>query len=262
MVQAIANGLRINYEDLGHGEPALLLMSAWCMSHAGFAQLPIKCAKNRRVLALDWRGHGQSESPIDDFGADDLLEDALAVIKASGVQQVIPVTLSHSGWIAVELRRKLGERIPKLVHLDWLVLPAPPAYMEFMKGLTTPDKWQQTRDQLFKIWLQDVDNTDVIDFIQGEMGSYSSETWMRSGREISASYVKWGSPLEALNSLDPHVPVLHLYAQPKDPEFLTAQKSFANSHSWFHVKNLEAKSHFPTFEVPDNIASEIENFIS
>ena len=45
------------------------------------------------------------------------IKDALSVIRASGVQQVIPVALAHSGWIALQFRRELGERIPKLISI-------------------------------------------------------------------------------------------------------------------------------------------------
>lgn len=84
---------------------------------------------------------------------------------------------------------------------------------------------------------------------------------MRAGREIGASYAQWGSPLEALTSLQPPVPVLHLYAQFKDPEFLAAQESFATTHPWFNARKLKAKSHFPTLEVPNEIATAIEEFV-
>jgi hypothetical protein len=40
-----------------------------------------------------------------------------------------------------------------------------------------------------------------------------------------------------------------------------AQQSFAAVHPWFSVYRLEAQSHFPMFEVPDAIASAIEEFV-
>ena len=37
-----------------------------------------------------------------------MVADALAVIEAAGIEQVVPVAASHSGWVAIELRRRLG----------------------------------------------------------------------------------------------------------------------------------------------------------
>lgn len=262
-LQAISSdGIRISYEDLGQGEPALLFIHAWCQSHGSYNQFLMRLAAHRRVLAFDWRGHGHSESPAGDFGANDVVEDALAVIAASGAQLVIPVTIAHGGWIAIELRRRLGERIPQIVHIDWIVLPPPPQFVELVKGLQSPEQWQQVRDQLFKIWLEGVDNPEVIRFIHEVMGSYSAEMWIRSGREIGSGYAQAGSPLQALSTLEPPVPVLHLYTQPDDPEYLAAQESFAATHPWFSVHKLKAHSHFPTFEVPDEIEAAIEKIIA
>jgi pimeloyl-ACP methyl ester carboxylesterase len=107
-----------------------------------------------------------------------------------------------------------------------------------------------------------VDEPDVIRFVREEMGGYSGEMWMRSGREIGGGYAKAGSPLNELETLNPPLPVLHIYAQPDDPGYLNAQQSFAAEHPWFHVQKLQAHGHFPTFEAPGPIASAIEAFVA
>ncbi|WP_448562622.1 alpha/beta fold hydrolase [Trichothermofontia sp.] len=255
------SAVKIYYEDLGQGEPALLMMPAWCMSYAGFATLPQICAANRRVLALDWRGHGQSETPSEDFGAEGLIEDTLAVIAASGAETIIPVTMSHSGWVGIEVRKRLGDRIPKIIHLDWLVLPPPPEYVEFVSGLAEPDKWEGVRDALFDIWLEGTDDPALTAFVRGEMGSYGADMWMRSGRGIGGCYQAGEYPLNAMMTIDPPAPILHIYAQPSADDYLAAQEAFAQEHPWYHVHRLQANSHFPTFEVPEDMARAIEGFV-
>jgi hypothetical protein len=61
------------------------------------------------------RGHGKPGPASTDFGSEGLLEDVLAVIGWSRAEQVVPVAPAHSGWIAIELRRHLAHRIPKIV---------------------------------------------------------------------------------------------------------------------------------------------------
>ncbi len=261
MPETTRSGVRIDYDDKGSGEPALLMTTAWCMSRNGFANLIEDCAAHRRVLALDWRGHGRSERPDKDYGAADLVEDALAVIEESGAQQVVPVTMSHSGWVAIELRKRLGGRIPKIIHTDWVVLPPPPPYMDLVHGLASKEGWQQARDVLFNIWLEGVNNQKVIHFVRDEMGSYDEETWMRSGREIGGCYERGGFPLKALAELQPPVPTLHIYAQPKDEGYYQAQLDFAKQNPWYHVHRLQAHSHFPTFEAAEEMAGIIQEFV-
>jgi pimeloyl-ACP methyl ester carboxylesterase len=262
MPEVQSHAIRISYDDHGQGEPALLFMPGWCGSRRVFDELAPRCARRRRTLAIDWRGHGESARPADDFGADDLVDDALAVIEASQADRVVPVAMAHAGWVAIELRRRLGARIPKLVLLDWIVLEAPPPFLGALRSLQDPAQWQQTREQLFSMWLQGLDIPALTHYVREDMGSYPFEMWTRAGREISKAYAKAGSPLQAPATLDPPVPVLHLYAQPDDPGYLATQQSFAATHRWFQVSKLQARSHFPMYEVADEMAMAIEKFVA
>ena len=173
---------------------------------------------------------------------------------------MVPVALSHAGWVAIELRRRLGARIPKLVLLDWIILDAPPPFLGALQSLQDSTQWQHTREQLFGMWLEGVDSAELTRFICEDMGSYPFAMWARAGCEIAAAYTEGGSPLRALATLDPPVGVLHLYAQPDDPGYLAVQQSFAVAHPWFRVEKLQARSHFPMFEVPEAMAAAIEEF--
>jgi pimeloyl-ACP methyl ester carboxylesterase len=261
VAQVMSAGVQINFDDLGRGEPAQLFLPGWCANRTVFQDLMPLCTTHRRSLSLDWRGHGQSGVPAGDFDDTALVVDALAVIEASGIEQVVPVALAHSGWVAVELRRRLGERIPKIVLLEWLVLEPPDPFLEALRGMQSPNRWRETVDQILTLWLDDAADSALIRFVQEEMGSYDFAMWARAARAISRAYKKAGSPLKALSQLEPPLPVLHMYATPPDPEFLAAQQSFAAAHPWFSVHKLQARSHFPMFEVPAEIASAIEQFI-
>ena len=106
-----------------------------------------------------------------------------------------------------------------------------------------------------------MDNPAVIRHVHEDFARSGYEICARAGREISASYAQWGDPLQALAQLDPPVPTLHLYAQPTDPGYLTAQETFATEHPWFTVRRVEARSHFPSVEVPEETAAAIERFV-
>jgi pimeloyl-ACP methyl ester carboxylesterase len=212
---------------------------------------------------LDWRGHGESGSPRGDFGNDDLVEDALNVVCASGAQRIVPVALSHAGWVAIELRRRLGIRVEKLVLLDWIIMMQPPReFFEALEGMQSSHRWRETVARICSVWLGDVDNPALVRFVRDEMGSYGFDMWSRAAREISTAYADAGTPLQILAGLNPPLPVMHLYAQPEDPRYLAAQQLFAASHPWFSVRRLNARSHFPTYEVPDEVATAIEQFVS
>ncbi|MGH2887699.1 MAG: alpha/beta fold hydrolase, partial [Solirubrobacteraceae bacterium] len=256
-VSAPAHAHGLGVDDLGEGEPALLLLTGWCSSRERWAKAAPLLAEHRRVVSFEWRGHGRSRPAAADFGTAEMVQDALSVIEAAGLRTVIPCSASHSGWVAIELRRRLGDRVPAIVHLDWMVQEPSNAYMDLLSELQDPDRWPHARDTLFDIWRAGEESKAIAAAID-VMRRQNAEMWMRSGREIEASYRRAGSPLRALSAF-PSVPaVRHLYGQPTTPEYLDSQLRFADEHDWYSVCRLDARTHFSMIEAPGEVASEIE----
>ena len=112
----------IAYDDSGRGSLTFLCLPGWCGPRTVFDPLVPALAEEHRVLALDWRGHGESAAADGDFGFSELVDDAISLMDERRVCTAVPVALSHAGWAAIELRRRLGpERVPKMVLLDWMV---------------------------------------------------------------------------------------------------------------------------------------------
>jgi pimeloyl-ACP methyl ester carboxylesterase len=263
MKHAGVHGLRIAYDDLATSArgPALVCLPGWAVNRGFFAPLAERLAARHRVIALDWRGHGDSEPSSAEFGHAELLEDALAVVEASGAESVIPIGQAHGAWMALELRRRLGARVPGIVACSWLVLDPPPLFREVLAALQDPNRWQQARDQLFSMWTAGA-SVNIAERVRGEMGAYGFQMWARGGRAIADEYGRHGNPLRAMAALTPPPRFLHVFSQPRAPEFLGAQESFARDHPWFEVRRIDAVSHFPPLEAPEAIAAEIERFLA
>lgn len=259
--QANAGGVAIAYDEAGAGGPALLGLPGWCGGRGLFAPVMQALAPQHRMLALDWRGHGGSARPPGEVGLGEMLADAEAVIHASSAESVIPVAVSHAGWVALELRRRLGRRIPAIVLVDWIVLDPPLAFAGALRGLQDAGAWRGVRDALFSMWLGEAPPPAVEAYVRGDMGSYPGECWAQAGRMIAGAYAREGAPLSAFAALTEPVPLLHLYAQPRDEGYLAAQQGFAAAHPWFQVRRLDAMTHFPTLERPDAVAAAIADFL-
>lgn len=256
-MSALGQTLGLGVDDLGEGEPALLLLTGWCSSRQRWAKAAPLLAAHRRVVSFEWRGHGDSRAAKSDFGTDEMVEDALSVIDAAGLRTVIPCAASHSGWVAIELRRRLGDRVPAIAHLDWMLVEPSSAYMGLISELQDPDRWPHARDALFDIWRAG-DDGEAIGAAIEIMRRQNADMWMRSGREIEASYRRAGSPLRALSALPAAPRVVHLYGQPAAPEYLDVQQRFAAEHDWYSVRRLDARTHFSMIEAPTEVAAEIE----
>lgn len=251
----------IAWNDAGHREPALLCLPGWCCERSQFAEFARLAAQHRRVLTLDWRGHGASAPADGEFGLAELLEDALAVLEASGVSQVVPVASSHAGWVAIELRRRLGERVPALVLLDWLVMEPPPAFFGALAGLRDVQGWRDTRDLLLAMWLPASLPPALAETVRAQVDVYDASMWARAAMSIAAAYRQYGTPARALAQLPDPPPVLHLQSHGAPGNALREQQVFAADHPWFGVHRLAAQSHFPMLEAPAATLTEIEAFL-
>ncbi len=262
MAELTSRGARLVYDDLGEGEPAFLCLPGWCEPRTVFRRVAPLLAHGNRVIVLDWPGQGDSKSFREDFNAADWIEDALAVVKQSGANDIVPVAISHAGRVAIELRRALGERVVKLVLSDWnFILDPPPAYRRALEAFRHRDQWSEALEGLFTTWIAGSEDQELIAHVRTEMAAHGFEDWSRALREIGAAYDTYGNPLTHLASLDPPVPAIHLYTQPRTREYADGQESFARKHPWFRPHLMTAVSHFPTIEAPEETVSAIRDFI-
>jgi pimeloyl-ACP methyl ester carboxylesterase len=261
MSYADADGVRIAYDDQGpRADASVLCLTGWWMNRGYYRPLAERLAARHRVITLDWRGHGDSGRAPTDFGHEELADDAMAVIEASGVRRIVPVTQAHGGWAAVELRRRLGDRVEKIVAAGWLVLDPPPPFVAALETLQDKERWREGREQLYSMWLTGAPE-GVVEEIRREMGVHDFDMCSRAARAVTADYARHGNPLRALSAIDPKPNILHLFSQPRVPEFLAAQETFSAANPWFLVKRLDGVTHFPALELPDSTAAEIERFI-
>jgi pimeloyl-ACP methyl ester carboxylesterase len=268
-------GTRIYYDDRGAGEPVLVCLPGWCVHHTIYGPLADRLGVTNRVLVPDWRGHGDSEASDRDFGYQDMVADVLAVIEAAGARSVVPIAQAHGGWVAVELLRRLGERVSKLVLISWNPIitsnnPEAAPMLSAGQGLQSDALWGALQDEagwkdaadgLVDAWVKAAP-ADVEAQIRDETGAHGLEDWARAGREIAAMFRREGDPLMALGRIGGRMSVLHLYSQPRAADFLAAQEAFARAHPWFTVTRLDGVSHFPQLELTDGTAGAISEFIA
>ena len=263
---ADSDGTRIYYDYRGMGEPVILCLPGFTNEHTIFTPLVERLSADYRVLAMDLRGHGKSQASDRDFGFAEMAGDAIAVIEDSGAHSVIPYAQGQLPWVAIELRKRLGERVPKMVASSWPAIttrgnPLAPGFLAAMEAVQDEARSRETAEKVVTMFVSGAP-ASVQEQIRNQMLSHGFEMWSRAGREISAMFAQEGDPLRALSKLSPPVDVLHVYAQPPAPEYLSAQESFAREHPWFSVRRLEAASQFPTLEVPDETARVVREFIN
>ena len=124
-----ADGTRLYYETAGEGHPLLLMTGAFSTledwhEFGVFEEL----AAERRVIAMDLRGHGRSDTPHEPamYGWPKNAADAVAVLAAEDAHEADVYGFSMGGNIAIAMLHGDTSRIRSLAGSG--VLLPPPGY--------------------------------------------------------------------------------------------------------------------------------------
>ncbi|MBD9424153.1 alpha/beta hydrolase [Pseudomonas sp. PDM15] len=113
-------GCQLHYEDRGQGEPVLLVHGLGSSIQDWEYQMP-HLLENRRVLAIDLRGHGRSGKPRERYSMAGFAADVAALIEHLGLPQVHLVGISMGGMVGFQL----GVDRPELLRSLTIVNSAP-----------------------------------------------------------------------------------------------------------------------------------------
>jgi pimeloyl-ACP methyl ester carboxylesterase len=122
-----ADGVHIEYQVYGHGDPAIVLVHGWS-NNANYwdAQLPALKA-NYTVVTLNLAGHGASGKDRSDWSIENYGADVAAVVHALPNAHVVLVGHAMGGIVAVEAARRIGARVSGIIAVDSLKsIGAPP----------------------------------------------------------------------------------------------------------------------------------------
>ena len=129
MQQVDVEGLNINYEVQGEGEP-LLLIPYLSADHACFAfQLPAY-TEHFTCISLDLPGSGESDKPDGPYSTETYADQVAGFLGAIGVERAHGAGISLGGAIAMQLAARAPERVRTLsLHSAW---PKSDAYLRAM----------------------------------------------------------------------------------------------------------------------------------
>jgi len=113
------NDADIAYDDHGIGQPILFLHAFPLNRSMWQGQITALLQERRyRLVALDWRGFGASESNPELTTMEMLADDMAALMDALGMRQAILCGLSLGGYVAFAFLRKYPERVRGLILAD------------------------------------------------------------------------------------------------------------------------------------------------
>jgi pimeloyl-ACP methyl ester carboxylesterase len=134
------DGVMLAYEEAGSGAPPILFIHGFGGNHSHFAPQFDHFRHSHRVVAIDRRGHGQSDKPEQAYTITAFADDLAWLCRELGLYK--PVVVVHSmGAIGLELVARFPELPGALVILDAPFLPPPEVQANFqqvLEGLRSP----------------------------------------------------------------------------------------------------------------------------
>lgn len=126
------DGVTLAYEATGAGEPPLVFVHGWSCDRSFFAPQVAELAHEHRVVAVDLRGHGDSDQPAEGYRVESFAADVWTVAEAEQLHR--PVLIGHSLGALVALAAAAHGTASAVIMVDPAAVIATQESREFAVG--------------------------------------------------------------------------------------------------------------------------------
>ncbi len=116
-MKVVVNGVALSYTDQGDGIP-LVFIHAFPLSRTMWQPQVDALKDSYRVITLDLRGHGESDTVLWNCTLEDYAADVLGLLDHLDIRQAVLIGLSMGGYTALLFYKQYSERVKALVLAD------------------------------------------------------------------------------------------------------------------------------------------------
>jgi pimeloyl-ACP methyl ester carboxylesterase len=254
VAQLVRDGVVLAYEETGGGDPPLVFVHG-IACHRGFwsSQMP-HFAPGHRALAVDLRGHGDSDAPEQRYTMRCFAEDLEWMCAQLGL--IRPVVVGHSlgGLVALELAAAYPRRPAAIVLIDSVLVPRgerAAVVQALIDALRGPAPERALRDYFARFFTGEADPAQK---------SWILEQAIRTSPRVTSSI--WEESLRGWDDADAlrrcRVPLLYIDAGTPNADLERAERLCSE----LTVVRTVGSGHFSPLEVPEQINALLEEFLA
>jgi pimeloyl-ACP methyl ester carboxylesterase len=253
MKQIRRDNVTLAYEEAGRGDPPLVFIHGGFADHTHFTPQFDYFKRNHRVLAMDLRGHGESDKPQQDYTMTAYADDIHWLCQQVGIKKPIVIGHSMGGLIALETAARYPDYPAGIVVMDTPIAPPAPfveGLRQFAGALRTPmhrEAVVQFLNQFIGFGDDPGRRSEVMNGMLGfaqHVGASSLESYVSYDTIAAAAACK--------------VPILYIGAG-----FGFADLArFKELTPQLMVAQTVGSGHYNQLEVPDQVNAMIERFIA
>ena len=113
-----SGGIRMAYHEVGAGDPAIIFIHGAYSNRRGFGFQEEYFAPDHRCIAVDLRGHGESDKPDELYTMDQHGHDVAELIRHLGIEKPVLVGQSMGGQVIIAAAAHYPERVGAIASLD------------------------------------------------------------------------------------------------------------------------------------------------
>jgi len=117
MPKVKVNDLEMFYVESGQGEPLVLIHGLGGDHKEWIMQVPV-FSRKFRVIALDLRGHGESQKVGEEYSLPMFAKDVVGLLDKLKIDKAYFCGVSMGGAVALQIALNYPERVKKLVLVD------------------------------------------------------------------------------------------------------------------------------------------------
>ncbi|NMN96391.1 alpha/beta fold hydrolase [Antrihabitans stalactiti] len=247
------NGVTLAYEDVGVGAPPMLFVHGAYCTRADFVSLVAHYRPQHRVIAVDLRGHGESDTPDQVYSVSAFADDLAWLCAQLGVHRPIVVGHSLGGQVALQLAADHPELPAAIVALDSTIAPPDGTgdmLQPFTDAMTTPG-YLEALHQFMAVTVLPTDTrthaAGVLDRMNTVPQHVVASTWING-------LVGWDSAPAASACRVPF-----LYIDHGAPNCDLAR--LAELCPQLTVDRTDGVGHWALLEAPDQVMSIVDRFL-
>lgn len=252
MGRLVRDGVGLGYEEAGRGDPPVLLVHG-VACHRGFWEPQLgRFAQAHRVVAVDLRGHGESDAPQQGYTMAGFAEDLAWMCAELGLDGPVIVGHSLGGLVGLELAAAHPECPSAVVLIDSVLLPSvhrPEIVHELVASLRGPAPAAALR-AYFESFFSPHDDVHrkswILDAAVKTPPHVTSSVWQES--------IGWDDA-EALRRC--RVPLLYIDAGTPNADLARASELRPE----MMIGKTVGSGHFSQLEVPDQVNAILARFV-